>query len=154
MTAFAMVSAAAMKLRPSVFDTLDERVFSEFSSKIHPSNRLTSARESETCPAHFCRIHDDRSTNSREMTAVFGVSVIRNGVRHSFNAQHKNSIDAYCHRVEESRDLMQRIESFVDTCKPSRKGLSQALFRVCGRYTMHRQPSQFGPIILQPDKYG
>ena len=87
------------------------------------------------------------------MTAVFGVSVIQNGVRHSFNAQHKNSIDAYCHRLEESRDLMQRIKSFVDTCKPTRKGLSQGLFHGDQHEFVEGIPCIVNPPNLDPSSF-
>ena len=63
------------------------------------------------------------------MTAVFGASVIRNGVRHSFNAQHKHSVDTYCHRVTESQDIMTRIQNFVRECNPRRIGVSEELFQ-------------------------
>ena len=82
--AFKVVSEAALRLQPDVFDSLDKRVTSKFARKIHKHNRLTLARESETTPDYFCQIHDDQPTNSHVMTSVFGASVIRDGVRYSF----------------------------------------------------------------------
>ena len=105
--AFKVVSKAALQLQPDVFDSLDNRAQSEFVERIHPQNRLTLARESETCLDFFCGIHNNQSTNSHIIISVFGASVIRDGVRYSFNVQHKRSIDAYCNCLAESQDLMQ-----------------------------------------------
>ena len=126
--AMVAITEAALRIDPNVFDQVDARAFNEFAQKIHPKNKLTSGRESETSPGSCCGIHDDQSTNSRVMTRVFGVSVIQNGIRHSFNAQHKHSVDAYCHRVADSMTLMTQIQDFVRQCDPRRKGVSADLF--------------------------
>lgn len=126
--AMVAVTKAAQRMDPTIFDNVDPHAWDKFAFKIHPNNGLTLARESETQPGSCCGIHDDQSTNSRVMTAVLGALVIQNGVRHSFNAQHKHSVDAYCNQVAESQDLMTRIQNFVRECDPQRIGVSDELF--------------------------
>ena len=100
--AMVAITEAALQIDPNVFDEVDARAFEEFAHKIHPKNKLMSAKEPGLC----CGIHNDESANSWVMTGEFGVSVIQNCVKHSFNAQHKHSVDVYCHCVTNLMHLM------------------------------------------------
>ena len=47
------LTEAAMRIDPNVFAEVDARAFEEFAHKIHPKNKLTSARELTTSlPTH------------------------------------------------------------------------------------------------------
>ena len=152
--AMVAITEAALQVDPTIFDRVDPRAFDKFSFKIHPKNRLTLARESETKLGLCCGIHDNQLTNSWVMTAVLGASVIRNGVRHSFNPQHKHSVDAYCHQVEKSSDLMSRIQDFVQQCDSQRNGVSQDLFKGETVKFIRSVPCIVNQANLDPKSFG